>query len=47
MTTKPETLAATFASLDKTYGSFDGYLQNALEISNSDLAALRQRLLEP
>jgi protein-tyrosine phosphatase len=47
MTTKPETLAATFASLDKTYGSFDGYLQNALEISNSDLGTLRQRLLEP
>jgi protein-tyrosine phosphatase len=47
MTTKPETLAATFASLDKTYGSFDGYLQNALEISNSDLAALRRHLLEP
>jgi protein-tyrosine phosphatase len=47
MTTEPGTLAATFASLDKTYGSFDGYLQNALEISNSDLAALRRRLLEP
>lgn len=47
MTTKPETLDATFESLNKTYGSFDSYLQNALKISNSDLAALRQRLLEP
>lgn len=47
MTTKPETLAATFDSLDKTYGSFDGYLQNALKISNSDLETLRRRLLEP
>jgi protein-tyrosine phosphatase len=47
MTTKPETLDATFESLNKTYGSFDAYLQNALKISNSDLAALRQRLLEP
>jgi protein-tyrosine phosphatase len=47
MTTKPGTLEATFASLDKTYGSFDGYLRNALKISDSDLATLRQRLLEP
>jgi protein-tyrosine phosphatase len=47
MTTKPETLDATFESLNKTYGSFDSYLQNALKISNSDLAALRQHLLEP
>jgi len=47
MTTKPETLDATFESLDKTYGSFDAYLQNALKLSNADLAALRQRLLEP
>jgi protein-tyrosine phosphatase len=47
MTTKPETLDATFESLNKTYGSFDAYLQNALKISNSDLEALRQRLLQP
>jgi protein-tyrosine phosphatase len=47
MTTKPGTLDATFESLNKTYGSFDAYLQNALKISNSDLEALRQRLLEP
>jgi protein-tyrosine phosphatase len=47
MTTKPETLEATFESLNKTYGSFDAYLQNALKISNSDLETLRQRLLEP
>jgi protein-tyrosine phosphatase len=46
MTTKPETLDATFDSLNKTYGSFDAYLQNALKISNSDLEALRSRLLE-
>jgi protein-tyrosine phosphatase len=47
MTTKPGTLQATFDSLDKTYGSFDGYLRNASKISDSDLASLRQRLLEP
>jgi protein-tyrosine phosphatase len=47
MTTKSETLDATFESLDKTYGSFNSYLQNVLKISNSDLAALHRRLLEP
>jgi len=47
MTTKPGTLDATFESLNKTYGSFDAYLQNGLKISNSDLETLRQRLLEP
>jgi protein-tyrosine phosphatase len=47
MATKPETLEATFESLNKTYGSFDGYLQNALKISNAELEALRARLLEP
>jgi protein-tyrosine phosphatase len=47
MTTKPGTLDATFESLDKIYGSFDSYLHNALKISDSDFAALRQRLLEP
>lgn len=47
MTTRPETLDAMFKSLNKTYGSFDSYLQDALKLSNSDMATLRQRLLEP
>jgi protein-tyrosine phosphatase len=47
MTTMPETLAATLDSVTKTYGSFDNYLRDALKISDSDLAMLRQRLLEP
>ena len=47
MTTKPETLQAGFASIDKNFGSFDSYLHNGLRISDSELAALRERLLEP
>jgi protein-tyrosine phosphatase len=47
MTTKPETLQATFDSINKTYGSFDNYLREGLKISDSDLASLRERLLEP
>src|ERR1700730_15283115 len=47
MTTRPETLQATFDSINQTYGSFDNYLRDGLKISNSDLTMLRQRLLEP
>ena len=47
MTTRPETLESTLDSIVKTYGSFDGYVRNGLKISNSELAMLRQRLLEP
>jgi len=47
MTAKPETLEATFDNITKTYGSFDNYLREGLKISESELAALRQHLLEP
>ena len=47
MTTRPETLQATFDTINKTYGSFDNYLRDGLKISDSDLASLRERLLEP
>ena len=47
MTTRPETLQATFDSISKTYGSFDNYLRDSLKISDSDLARLRDELLEP
>jgi protein-tyrosine phosphatase len=47
MTTRPETLQATFDSINKTYGSFDNYLRDSLKISDSDLARLRDELLEP
>jgi protein-tyrosine phosphatase len=47
MTTKPETLQATFDNINKTYGSFDNYLRHGLKLSDSDLASLRDKLLEP
>ena len=47
MSAKPETLEATFDNITKTYGSFDNYLREGLKISESELAALRQHLLEP
>jgi protein tyrosine/serine phosphatase len=47
MTTRPETLEATFDNITKTFGSFDNYLHDGLKISDSDLATLHQRLLEP
>jgi protein-tyrosine phosphatase len=47
MTTRPETLEATFYNITKIFGSFDNYLRDGLKISDSDLATLRQRLLEP
>jgi protein-tyrosine phosphatase len=47
MTTRPETLQATFDGINKTYGSFDNYLRDSLKISDSDLARLRDELLEP
>ena len=47
MTAKPETLEAALDQIDKRYGSFKNYLHDALRFSDSNLAALRQRLLEP
>jgi len=47
MTTRPETLEATFDNITKIFGSFGKYLRDGLKISDSDLATLRQRLLEP
>lgn len=47
MTTRSETLEATFDNITKTYGSFDNYLRDGLKLSDSELASLRERLLEP
>ncbi|HXM93837.1 MAG TPA: tyrosine-protein phosphatase [Candidatus Dormibacteraeota bacterium] len=47
MNTRPETLEATFANIDKFFGSFDNYLRDGLKISDSELTMIRQRLLEP
>lgn len=47
MTARPETLEATLDQIDKTYRSFGNYLRDAVKLSNSDLARIRQLLLEP
>jgi len=47
MTSRPETLAATLDKIEETYGSFSNYLRDAVKLSDSDLATIRQRLLEP
>jgi protein-tyrosine phosphatase len=47
MTARPETLEATLDKISKTYGSFANYLRDALKLSDSEVAAIRQRLLEP
>ncbi len=46
MTTQRETLEATFDNIDKVFGSFDNYLRSGLKLSDSEIAALRERLLE-
>jgi len=38
---------AAFDSIQKNFGSFDRYLHNGLKITDSQLAALRDHLLEP
>lgn len=45
MAADPAYLKATFAAIDKRYGSFDNYRRQALGLSDSDVSALRARLL--
>ncbi len=47
MSSKPETLEAALDQIKKKYGSFEDYLRDALHFSDSNLAALRRRLVEP
>jgi protein-tyrosine phosphatase len=47
MTTRPETLEVTFDNVTKTYGSFDNYLRDGLNLTEAELTSIRQRLLEP
>ena len=47
MTARPETLEATLDKIDQTYGAFTNYLREAVKLSDSDLARIRQLLLEP
>ena len=44
---RPQTLEATFDNINKTYGSFDAYLRDAVKLPDADRTILRQRLLEP
>jgi protein-tyrosine phosphatase len=41
----PEYLDAAFAAIEQRYGSFDNYRREALQLSDSDVSALRARLL--
>jgi protein-tyrosine phosphatase len=43
---RAETLHDTFALIDKTYGSFDRFRRDVLAVSDTELTALRSRLLE-
>jgi protein-tyrosine phosphatase len=45
MTADPDYLNATFVAIDEQYGSFDNFRRQALELSDSDVSALRARLL--
>jgi len=47
MTVKPQTLEATLDVITTTYGSFDRYVRDAVQLSDARRAALRERLLEP
>jgi len=47
MTVKPQTLEATLDVITATYGSFDRYVRDAVQLSDGDRALLRERLLEP
>ena len=40
-------MGAPAYKIDETYGSFSNYLRDAVKLSDSDLATIRQRLLEP
>lgn len=43
---QPEWIKAAFASIDEHYGSFDNYLRAGLGLSDDEIAAIRNRLLE-
>jgi protein tyrosine/serine phosphatase len=42
----PHYLAAALRSIDREYGSVDGYVRNGLHVSEQEEAALRRALLE-
>jgi protein-tyrosine phosphatase len=40
-------IESMFRAIDAKYGSFDAFLKDGLQVSQADVARLRQRLLEP
>lgn len=45
LTVKPEYIAAAFAEVDRSYGSFDNYVHEGLGLSREEVRALRNKLL--
>jgi protein-tyrosine phosphatase len=41
-----EVLARTFATIDRLYGSFDGFVNDGLKLTPSEVSSLRTQLLE-
>jgi protein-tyrosine phosphatase len=46
-TMSADRIETMFHAIDAKYGSFDAFLNDALQVSQADLARLRERLLEP
>jgi len=46
LTAKGATLESAFETIDRKYGSFRNYVKDGLKLSDSEVAALRERLLE-
>jgi len=41
-----EVITSTFATIDRRYGSFDGFVSEGLKLTPSEVASVRSRLLE-
>jgi len=39
-------LTNTFATIDRLYGSFDGFVKDGLKLTPSEVTAIRAQLLE-
>ena len=46
MGVEPQWLEAAFAEIDSSWGSFDNYVTNGLQLSPADVQRLRDNLLE-
>jgi len=46
MGVEPQWLEAAFAEIDSSWGSFDNYVTNGLQLSPADVRRLRDNLLE-